>query len=1064
MFSFFFIDRPIFASVLSIVIVIIGSVALMTLPVAQYPEITPPTVQVSTNYPGANAKVVAETVATPIEQEVNGVEDMLYMSSQSSNDGQMNLTVTFAVGTDLDMAQVLVQNRVAIATPKLPEEVRQQGVTTKKKSPSITLCVNLISPDARYDQLFLSNYAVINIKDALARLDGVGDVSFLGARDYSMRIWLDPEKLASRDMTASDVINAVREQNKQVAAGRVGAPPTPSRQDFQYTINTQGRLIEEDEFGDIIIKTGADGQVTRLRDVARIELGAKNYEVNSDLNGDPSVTLAVFQLPGSNALETAEAVRAEMKKLETKFPEGLEYRIVYDTTQFVEKSIESVIETLFEAIALVFLVVLIFLQDWRTTVIPLLAVPVSLIGTFAFMAGLGFSLNNLSLFGLVLAIGVVVDDAIVVVENVERVMNSKGLSPRDATRETMKEIIGPVIATTLVLCAVFVPTAFITGISGEFYRQFALTIAVSTVISSINALTLTPALCPVFLRPKGSKPDPLTRVIDTLFGWFFRGFNTVFDKSKDIYGAMIARVLRASTIMLIVYAGLLVSTYFGFKAVPTGFIPQQDKGYLIAIAQLPDAATLQRSEEVIAKMTKMTLDEDGVGNTIGVPGYSMLSSTNTSNLGSLIIVLDEFKDREGDAALTADSIADRLRKKYAGIQEAQVAVFGAPPIDGLGSVGGLTLEVEDRGDLGAEQLQAVTQNLVDAGNAQPGLVGLFTTFRANEPQLFLDIDRTKAKSMGVPLSEVFDTLQIYLGSLYVNDFTRFGRNWQVNAQAESRFRLEPKDIGNLKVRNTKGDTVPLGTLVSVDEVTGPSIVNHYNLYPAAEINFNTAPGTSTGQAIAIMEQLSTQQLPQSMSTEWTGIVYQQILAGNVALLVFPLSVVFVFLTLAAQYESWSLPLAIILIVPMCLLSSIVGVGLWGGDNNIFTQIGFIVLVGLASKNAILIVEFAKVLREEGKPRDVAALEASMLRLRPILMTAFTFILGVLPLIVAEGAGAEMRKALGIAVFSGMLGVTIFGLFLTPVFYTVVQFFVDRPEPPSDAPSNESPPIDTSNNP
>ncbi len=1130
MFSHIFIDRPIFATVLSIVIVIVGAVAVLQLPIAQYPEVAPPTITVTANYPGANAKVVAETVATPIEQEVNGVENMIYMSSRCTNDGQMLLDVTFKLGTNLDMAQVLVQNRVKIAEAKLPEDVKRQGVTTKKKSPSILLCVNLISekeidPETKqehfkYDQLYLSNYATRFIKDKLARIEGVGDVSFLGPRDFSMRIWLDPQKLAARNMTAGDVIRSIKEQNVQVAAGRLGQPPTPAGQDFQLTLNTLGRLESEDQFRAIVVKTDDNGSATYLRDVVAddrpgqngVELGAKNYDVNSYLDGDPAITLAIFQLPGSNAVQTAKAIRAQMEKLKQAFPKGVDYRLVYDTTVFIDESVKSVFHTLFEAIVLVFIVVLVFLQNWRATLIPMVAVPVSLVGTFAVMALLGFSLNNLSLFGLVLAIGIVVDDAIVVVENVERHM-AMGKSPRDAARAAMTEVTGPVIAIALVLCAVFVPTAFMAGISGQFYKQFALTIAASTIISAFNSLTLSPALCAILLKPHShgehghsqqealprlgivllaglaafyfltphvaplvGLPVPghgeathsdegaklwalrgglfvaggmagwlLARVVNAVLGAFFAGFNWVFDRTTNLYGYVVALFLRVSAIVLLVYAGLIGLTYLGFRAVPTGFIPEQDKGYLVVNAQLPDGASLERSDEVIKRMTELALNTEGVGHTISVPGYSILTGTNIPNVGGMFVILDPFEERAGQPKLSANQVADRLRKQYREIEEAQVVLFGAPPIDGLGSTGGFKMQVLDSSGAGLEALEGAVANVVAKGNSQPGLVGLFSSFSANQPQLYVDVDRVKAKKQGVSLSDVFETLQVYLGSAYVNDITLFNRNWQVNVQADARYRLRTEDVGRLRVRNSTGKMVPLETMITVRDIAGPAIVNHYNSDPSAEISGSTAPGVSSGQAIALMEQISRQELPAGMGIEWTELTFQQIEAGKDLLtkLVFPLAVVFVFLVLAAQYESWSLPLAIILIVPMCLLAAITGIWLARMDNNIFTQIGLVVLVGLASKNAILIVEFAKQLQDEGKKAFDATVEASKLRLRPILMTSFAFILGVVPLVLAKGAGAEMRVALGIAVFSGMLGVTIFGIFFTPVFYVVIRWFSGR---------------------
>jgi multidrug efflux pump len=1123
MISHFFIDRPVFAAVLSIVLVIVGLVSLSQLPVAQYPEVAPPTVQVSAIYPGANAQVVADTVATPIEQEVNGVENMLYMSSKCTNDGQMYLDVTFALGTDLNMAQVLVQNRVSVAEAKLPEEVKRQGVTTKKKSPSILLCVNLISPESRYNQLYLSNFATIQVKDALARLKGVGDVTFLGPRDYSMRIWIDPEKLARLNMTPADVINAVREQNTQVAAGRLGQAPTPPGQSFQLTVNTLGRLTNEDEFKNIVVKVGQQGEVVYLKDVVSVgptegksgvatgvELGAKNYDVGSYLDKNESVTLAVFQLPGSNAIQTAAAIRNTMERLRASnvWREGIEYRIVYDTTVFVEESIHDVFKTLMEAFVLVFIVVLVFLQNWRATLIPMIAVPVSLIGTFAFMALLGFSLNNLSLFGMVLAIGIVVDDAIVVVENVETHL-ARGLSPRDAARRAMTEVTGPVIAIALVLCAVFVPTAFMAGISGQFFKQFALTIAVSTVISAFNSLTLSPALCALLLKAHAhghAKDDALPRLgiviiggllsvvflteyigplvglpssgghgeehhevtssslvwgvriglfaagavagwfagwaVNRGLGWFFAGFNRGFDVTIIGYGAVVRLLVRTAAVVLLVYVGLMALTLQGFRTVPVGFIPEQDKGYLVVNAQLPDGASLERTEAVVARLRNIALETTGVAHTISVPGYSIVLSTNLSNVGGLFVILKPFEERKGDRSVGAPAVMEQLRKRFQEICDARIAVFGAPPVDGLGSTGGFKLQVQDRGGSGPAALEGAVQTLSKQGNDQRGrLTGLFSSFTANQPQIYLDVDRVKVKSMQVDLEQVYSTLQAYLGSAYINDFTRFNRNWQVNLQADARFRLKPEDIGRLEVRNAKSERVPLSTLLIVRDVTGPAIVNHYNMYPSAEINGNTAPGTSSGQAISIMNALAKKDLPGGMEAEWTELTLQQILASEDLLtkLVFPLAVLFVFLTLSAQYESWTLPLAIILIVPMCLLAAITGVWLTGLDNNIFTQIGLVVLIGLAAKNAILIVEFAKEREDSGLGRSEAAVEASRMRLRPILMTSFAFILGVVPLVLAKGAGAEMRYALGIAVFSGMLGVTLFGIFFTPVFYVVIRW-------------------------
>jgi len=1040
-FSHFFIDRPIFAAVLSIVIVIIGGLAIFQLPIAQFPDIVPPTIVVSARYPGANPQVLADTVAAPIEQEINGVENMLYMSAQCAADGTVTLTITFRLGTDIDMAQVQVQNRVSVAEPKLPEEVRRFGVTTAKRSPDITLVVNLISPSGRYDKLYIDNYAYLQVKDALARLPGVGNVTIFGARDYSMRVWLDPQKVSSRGLTASDVVNAIREQNVQVAAGVIGQPPIQTGVPFQFTVNAQGRLITEEQFGDIVLKAGADGQVTRVRDVARVELAARDYSMDSKLDGQPNASLGIFQLPGSNSIETSDAVRRTMEKLKESFPPGLEYRIVFDTTGFTRESIEAVLHTLVEAMLLVVLVVVIFLQSWRASIIPLLAVPVSLIGTFGAMAAMHFSLNNLSLFGLVLAIGIVVDDAIVVVENVERNIEL-GLSPRDATRKSMDQVSSAVVAVGLVLSAVFIPTAFISGITGQFYRQFALTIAVSTLISAFNSLTLSPALCAILLKSPHSRQDWLTRGINAGFGWFFRGFNRVFGRTATGYSHMVGRLIRVGALVILAYLGLLALTYLGFKQVPTGFIPSQDKGYIAMIVQLPDAAALERTGEVIDRVSKIARQVPGVRATIDLAGLSPVSLTAAPNTGTIFVILDEFSRRRRPE-LSAMHIVGELQKRCAGIQEAFVAAFPPPAVQGLGIVGGFKMQVEDRGGAGPQALQAATMQLMLAANQTGDLQVTPSSFRANVPQLFVDVDRIKAKAMRVALGDVFDTLQIYLGSLYVNDFNLFGRTYQVTAQADAPFRKEPRDIVELKARNAAGEMVPLGTLVKVKEITGPDKIVRYNMYPSAELSGNSRPGISSGEAIAIMERLAREKLAPTMGFEWTELTLQEILAGNTALYIFPLCVLFVFLTLAAQYESWSLPLTIILIVPMCLLSAITGVWLRHMDNNIFTQIGFVVLVGLACKNAILIVQFAKQRQDEGLKRNEAAIEASRLRLRPILMTSFAFIFGVLPLVFATGAGAEMRQALGTAVFSGMLGVTLFGIFLTPVFYVVIRWITER---------------------
>jgi multidrug efflux pump len=1045
-FAHFFIDRPIFAGVISILITLVGAIAMLTLPIAQYPEIAPPTIQVTTSYPGANAKTVAETVATPIEQQINGVENMLYMSSASTSDGVMTLNVTFKLGTNIDDAQVLVQNRVATAVPTLPQDVQRIGVTTKKQSPDITMVVHLVSPDGSLDSIFTSNYALLQIRDELARLPGVGDVNVFGAREYSMRIWLNPEKVAARGLTAQDVVQAIQEQNVQVAAGTVGAQPVPAgAAAFQYTVNTQGRLADEAAFGEIVIKTGADGRITRVRDVARVELAAKDYTANSQLGGKPATAIGIFQLPGSNALETSDRIRAKMKELKERFPTGLDYKIQYDPTVSVRESIHEVEKTLFEAVALVVLVVLIFLQNWRASVIPLIAVPVSLIGTFAAMSLFGFSINNISLFGMVLAIGIVVDDAIVVIEAIEHHI-ANGMSPRDAARKAMDEVSGAVVAVALVLGAVFVPTAFMGGITGQFFRQFALTIAISTAISALNSLTLSPALGAILLQSKGTKRDWLQKIIDGLLGWFFKGFNKVFGWASDAYGRSVARLTRLAVIVLFFYAGLLVLTGLGFKAVPTGFIPTQDRGYAASFCQLPDASSLDRTQAVVDKMAKIACETPGVLDTMEIAGMNLFGG-NQPNTGAVFIPFKPFAEREG-ADQQMPAILAKINARFrAEIPEAFSGVFPPPPVAGVGNAGGYRMYIQDRGDAGLEALQSQAFGLMIAANQTPGLAGNITTFRANVPQLWLEVDRVKAKTMNVPLNNIFGTLQTYLGSSYVNDLTLFGRSYRVTAQADAKFRLRPEDIRLLKTRNAAGGMVPLGAVGTVQETSGADKVTRYNMWPAADLNGSAAPGFSTGQAMASVEKLAKQNLPTSFTTEWTEMALQQKLAGNSALYIFPLCVIIVFLVLSALYESWMLPLAIILIVPMCLLSAIGGVWLRGMDNNVFTQIGFVVLVGLACKNAILIVEFAKQIQDrDGVDRFKAAVEACKLRLRPILMTSFAFILGVLPLVLSSGAGYEMRQALGTAVFFGMLGVTAFGLFLTPVFYVVIMSLRERSSP------------------
>jgi multidrug efflux pump len=1120
MFTRFFIDRPIFAAVLSIIVVLAGGIALRSLPIAQYPDITPPTVEVSAIYPGANAKVVVDTVAAPIEQQVNGVEGMMYMSSQCTNDGSYSLTITFHHGVDLNIAQVLVQNKVALAQPILPDLVKRRGVAVKKKSPNVLMIVNLYSEDGRRDNLYLSNYATIQLKDELSRLPGVGDISYMGQRDYSMRVWLDPGKMSFRQLTANDVVLAVQAQNVQVAAGQLGQPPTPSGQAFQYTMTTMGRLANPEEFGEMILKTNAGGGIVRLRDVAKIELGAQGYDQTCTMDGKASVALSVYQLPGSNALEVAQLVRAKVEELKARFPKGVDYDIVYDTTPFINESINEVFKTLRDAVILVALVVLLFLQNWRSALIPLVAVPVAIIGTFAVMAAMGFSLNNLTLFGLVLAIGIVVDDAIVVVEAVEHHIEN-GLAPRAATIKAMEQVSGPVIAIGLVLIAVFIPCAFISGIIGQFFRQFALTIAVSTLISAFNSLTLSPALSALLLKPRtkgvyqalprpaflllgvwggymGVKmfvqqmesdgvgvPEwlpstagifggvlvgwllgrPLNYVLGMLFGWF----NVAFDLATGLYARAVGILLILSVPVLIGYCGLLGLTYWAFKNTPTGFIPAQDKGFLLVNVQLPDAASSERTRLVMSEIEAIAKDTPGVKHTVAISGQSILMNANAPNFGAMYLMLDEFHHRL-DPALSGPAIAASLQARLQNdIGEGIVNVFEPPPVDGLGTAGGFKIMIEDRGDIGLTTLQTVADNIVAAGNAQEsgvrsqesevrgqgsvtpdsrlltpgsGVQDLFTSFRANTPWLYLDIDRLQAKAMGVSMTEIFTTLQVYLGSLYVNDFNRFGRTWQVNVQGSADFRKQIEDLKHLKVRNERGDMVPFAGLVHVRDVSGPVVVMRYNMYPAAAINGNASAGVSSGQAIAITEKLAQPELLPSMKYEWTELALLQLQTGNTAMLAFALAVVLVFLVLAAQYESWSLPLAVILVVPLCLLFSVVGVMAAHLDINIFTQVGFVVLVGLACKNAILIVEFAKAQREAGVPRYEATLQACRLRLRPIIMTSFAFILGVVPLMVSQGAGAEMRQTLGIAVFAGMLGVTLFGIFLTPVFFCAIQWVTD----------------------
>lgn len=1041
----FFIDRPVFAVVLSVLLIAVGAIAYFTLPVTQYPEVVPPTVTVNARYPGANAQTVANTVAAPIEQEVNGVEGMLYMSSNSTSDGQMNLTITFKLGTDLDKAQVLVQNRVAVAEPRLPEEVRRNGVVTRKDSPDLMMVVHLLSPDNTYDQLYISNYALLRVRDVLNRLEGIGNINLFGARDYSMRVWLDPQKIASLNLTAGEVVAAIQQQNVQVAGGGLGQPPLDNPRDYQLNITLQGRLTEPQEFEGIIVKHGEDGRIVRLKDVARVELGARDYVTNSFLDGKPAVVLAISQLPGSNALETAARVREAVATLAKDFPPGLEYRIVYDTTGFIAESIHELIKTIGEAMVLVVLVVMLFLQRWRAAIIPVLAIPVSLIGTFAVMSALGYSVNNLTLFGLVLAVGIVVDDAIVVVENVERNL-ALGHSPIESARITMDEVGGALVSIALVLSAVFIPTAFIEGIQGAFYRQFAVTIAAATIISAFNSLTLSPALCARLLRPHTEGHRAATArlaAVSALIDRFFAGFNRLFDRMADFYGRLVGRITHLTPLVVGVYVLLIAATGFLFTRIPGGFIPALDQGYLIMAIQTPEGTSLANTTKVIQKAAQIARETPGIAHSVQFAGFSGATRTIAPNAGAIFTPLDPFEERLPKGQ-TAVAVLQNLQKRVAmAIPEALIFVVPPPPIRGLGTSGGFTLRVQDLASAGPAALEQATWALAMAGNQVPGLINVFTPFSARAPQVYLDVDRVKAQMLGVPVTSVFQTLGIYLGSAYVNDTNLFGRTFQVTAQADGPFRLDPENIGRLETRNDKGQMVQLGSFVDFRFVTGPDRVLRYNLYPAAELQGNNLPGVSSGTAIKAMEQAAATALPPGFKAEWTDLSYQEKNTGNSALYIFPLCVFFVFLVLAAQYESWSLPFAILLIVPMCLLSAVAGLMMRGMDNNILAQIGFVVLVGLASKNAILIVEFARQLEAEGRDRYDAVIEACRLRLRPILMTSFAFILGVVPLMIATGAGAEMRQSLGTAVFFGMLGVTFFGLLFTPVFYVVIRRFAGR---------------------
>ena len=1031
MFSRIFIERPIMASVLAIVIVIAGVVTLPSLPISQYPDITPPTVKVTCTYPGANASVVAKTVAAPIEQQVNGVEGMIYMSSTSANDGSYALTVTFEVGTNLDMAQVLVQNRVAIALPRLPEEVKRQGVTTKKQSTSIVLIIALTSEDEGFDALYLSNYATLRVVDELKRIPGVGDISVFGGSDYAMRIWIDPELLKSRRLTVQDVTASIREQNVQVAAGQIGQPPAPAGQSFQYAINSLGRLEDTQQFEQIILKTGGVGEITRLRDVARVELGSQSYSQTATLNGNPTAAIAVYQLPGANALDVAKRVRATMDRLSSGFPEGLTQSIPFDTTKAVEASIEEVYETLIIAIILVFLTIFVFLQDWRATLIPAVTIPVSLVGTFAVMSILGFSINMLTLFGLVLAIGIVVDDAIVVVENVTRLIDKEGLGPRDAAVRAMQEVGGPVIATTLVLLAVFLPAAFLGGITGQLNQQFALTIAAATVISSLNALTLSPALAAILLRP--------TSLATT---GFFGAFNNGFQRMSVWYIDIVEFAVHRVALSMAIFVGLSIVAAWGFTALPTGFLPTEDQGYFFAVAQLPDAASLERTREVADRMTKVFADTPGISDSVIITGYSLLDGSSLSNAATAFVVMDPWSDRT-TGALSQNGILAELRRRMNGIQEAIVFAFLPPAINGLGVSGGFQMQLQDRSDVGFDLLQQIATETVQDGQAQSGLASLNTTFRARVPQLFADVDRTRAKAIGIPLSNVFGTLQAGLGSTYVNDFNKFGRTYQVILQADSRFRQRATDIQRLDVRNAAGEMIPIGTVIGVSETFGPQLVTRYNLFPSAAITGAAAPGFSSGDALEVMEDMVGKKLPLSMGFEWTGMSYQEKQVGGEAVVVFTLAILLVFLVLAAQYESWSAPAAVIAAVPLGVLGAVAAAAMRGLANDVYMQIAIVLLVAMASKNAILIVEFARELHAGGMGVREAAIEAARLRFRPILMTSFSFVFGVMPLVVANGAGAASRQALGTIVLGGQLAATIIAVVLVPVFFVFFQRAGDR---------------------
>jgi len=1039
-FGHFYIDRPRFAAVLSILIVLIGALSYAGLPVTQYPEIAPPTIVVNASYPGASPQVIADTVATPLEQEINGVENMLYMTSQSTSDGAMSLTVTFEQGTDLDTAQVQVQNRIARGEPKLPEDVRRLGVIAQKSSPDLMMVVHLLSPDESLDELYISNYALIQVRDELARIDGIGELIVFGAREYSMRVWLNPERMSALQLSVNDIVEALRAQNVQVAAGKLGQPPMPLENAFQYTVTAQGRFIDAEQFSNVIVKRGEDGRLTRLRDVARIEIGGRDYVRNSYLNGKQAVALGVFQRPGSNALDTADEIIRTMERLSASFPPGLEYRIIYNPTEFIKESIFKVYLTIFEAILLVVLVIILFLQSWRAAVIPIVAIPVSLIGTFAVMSAFGFSLNNLTLFGMVLAIGVVVDDAIVVVEDIQRNLE-KGLEPRDAARVTMTEVGSALISMALVLVAVFVPTAFLGGIPGAFFKQFAITISVATVISAFNSLTLSPALGRLMLRAPKHRQNGNNNNEAERPNFVFRAFNYVFERARLRYGLIICALIRRPAIMMLVFFILLGCTYAIYQKVPGGFIPQQDQGYLIVLVELPKGASLERTDAVVQKATAIAQKTPGIVNVVAIAGLSAATFTTSSNSAAMFVLLKPFAERGRDQA--ANVVVGQLYGALNTIKEASFFVIDPPPVRGMGRGGGFKMIVQDRSGRGLAELEATAWQLAGAANQNPKLTQVFSTIDSSTPQFFLDIDRARAEMMDVPVQNVFEALQVFLGSMYVNDFNLFGKTYQVIAQADATYRFDPMDIMRLRAKNANGEMVPLGSIVKARQVQGPDRIVRYNLYPAAEVQGSGVPGVSTGDALIEMERLAKELLPPGFGFEWTEVALQEKLGGNIGIIIFPLSVLFVFLLLTAQYESWSLPITIILIVPLCILFALAGVWLRGMDNNILTQIGFIVLIGLASKNAILMVEFARQREDEGMNHIEAAAEAAQIRLRPILMTAFSFILGVVPLMLSQGAGAEMRQVLGTTVFSGMLGVTLLGLFLTPVFYVLVRGVVTR---------------------